>query len=714
MKKMSTYIMNIDGSDIFKKTGDYYFDMTKELKLKDGDKVVNMNFRELYTATLPYNLDLVHLSMIKPEEIMIEKINGIEKQFTDAIINVTFKNCYKEGKYEKKNKKGEIVTNYNYICKTKDIRRSLYKKGFCIDGIKYVPYKRSTSKSREGKNLFIKESLFSDMMRWSHLGINFEEDEEIDLASLKAYESLTCSGLEDLVTIQPHQILLIDTIKGKFTTQASVTRLNGKEVKTADETIELENDIFDGQCLLDETIFNKANRKDNGMMLLRNTFFKGCAFNTKIGKFLHNRKPRDIRSENFKIKDMFGNEILASDIKLIITPSCLKLFKFAYKFGSDEEMNKQEMYKHWLSNISSSFGICKSEHSSHFGDMNQLAYQHINTLELSRAEVKNLAGLEIKYVNDLKNDIEVFKQHISLNDESSARKMMLDFINKNPDIEKTEFFNEFRKDVIESYVNRLKRGKIKIKDTDYTVLVSNPWEMLLSVIGKFDGSTLHKGKEVYCSRYEDGAVLTAFRNPHIASGNVLSCKNVYHDEFVKYFNFTDNICVINSYDNDIMDRLQGADFDSDTILLSSNPILVKKGKKCKKYLTPINKIKIDATKRKYNNEEMAEIDIAIVDNKVGEIVNLSQQYNSYYFHELNSGKAEPEKLKEMYDIISKLSSLSQVEIDKPKKYYENEVLNMKNELTLLRQSGLVPKNDNWKTIKPMFFKLIDDNKKKCF
>ena len=260
----------------------------------------------------------------------------------------------------------------------------------------------------------------------------------------------------------------------------------------------------------------------------------------------------------------------------------------------------------------------------------------------------------------------------------------------------------------------MEKSKLKIPITQY---VSNPWEMLLSIIGKFDGSTLHKGKEVYCSKYRDGAVLTAFRNPHIASGNVLSCKNVYHDEFVRYFSFTDNICVINSYDNDIMDRLQGADFDSDTILLSNNPILVKKGKKCKKYLTPINKIEIKATKRKYNNEEMAEIDIAIVDNKVGQIVNLSQQYNSYYFHELNSGNAKAEKLKEMYDIISKLSSLSQVEIDKPKKYYEKEVLNMLNELTMLRKSELVPKKDNGKTlkpIKPLFFKLIDDNKKSIF
>ena len=470
MKKQGTYIINIDGSDIFKETGDYYFDKTKVLKLKDGDKVVekvvDMSFKELYTATLPYNLDLVYLSEIKPEEITIEKINGIEKQFTDAIINVTFNRCYKSGKKERIDKKGNKIVEPAYVRKTKNIRKELYIKGFYVDGIKYVNYKRSTSKSREGKTLFIKESLFSDMMRWSHLGITFNEDEKMDLASLKAYESLTCSGLEDLVTIKPHQILLIDTIKGEFTTKASVTRLVGKKVKTQDKTVELINDIFDGQCLLDETIFNKAKRKDNGMMLLRNNFFKGCAFNTKIGAFLHNRKPKNITAANFKIKDMFGNEILASDIKLIITPSCLKLDKFTYKFDS-----REEMYKHWLSNISSSFGICKSEHSSHFGDTNQLAYQHINTLELSCDEVRKLAELEIKYVNDLKNNIEVFKEHISLNDESSTRKMMLDFINKNPDIEKTKFFNEFRKDTIDSYITRLKRGKIKIKDTDYTVCI---------------------------------------------------------------------------------------------------------------------------------------------------------------------------------------------------------------------------------------------------
>lgn len=698
MKKDATYVLNLDGSQIYKETAVHFFDMTEEQKKN----------KELYSVTIAFNLDIHYLQQNHTEEFITKTVNKKKKQFSDAIINVAFN---KRAKFKKGKEKFEVSTT--------TIRETLYVNGFFVDNERYVLYKRSTSKSREGSTLFIKESLFAEMIRFSHMGIEFKENEIMGekLASLKAYESLTLSGLEDLIEIKPNQILLIDTIKGEFTAKASVTTFADGEIKLEDKETEFINDIFDGQALLDRTIFKKVDRSDNGMMLLRNKFFKACAFNTNISDFLHNRKPKDVLAQDFKLKNMFGEDVLASDVKLIITPSCLKLFKFADKFE-----NENAMWMHWLNNMYPYFGIVKSEYSSHFEDMNQLSYQHINSMQLSQQDVGSLMDYETGYVNRLKNDIEVFKKHIETNDESDTRQFMLELVNRNAEIENTEFFKEFREDVVQSYISRLKRGKIKIKNTDYMVLCCNPYEMLLHAVGKFNKQTLHKGKEIYCSAYDDGEELIAFRNPHVASGNVLLCKNVYFKEFKRYFNFSPNITIVNSYDNDLPDRLQGCDYDSDTFLLSNNPILLKQAKKCAKYLTPVNRIELKGTaesnNRKYCNKDMAFIDTAIQNNKIGEIINLSQILNSYMFDELNKKSPYKDKVKFIYSKVSILSSLSQVEIDKPKKYYDKNIFPIDGILNRIRTSKfeevpIIPRrkveNKN-KMIKPMFFCKISDNK----
>ena len=76
------------------------------------------------------------------------------------------------------------------------IREKFYTDGITVNDCLYVMYKRTSSKARTGSALFIKKEYFDEMMKWSHLGIDFYNGKKIDLASLKAYESLSLSSLE--------------------------------------------------------------------------------------------------------------------------------------------------------------------------------------------------------------------------------------------------------------------------------------------------------------------------------------------------------------------------------------------------------------------------------------------------------------------------------------------------------------------------------------
>lgn len=706
--RKSINIISIEGKSLInatKKYGEYKTIINKEGK--EIDLLLN-----LLKGSLPYSLESIYLDELTAgKEIHSYKRN---KQYSKAIINVTFNNKY-VAKVKEDN--GEDTIEDKDLS-TKEIREELYNNGFILDGCRYVLYKRSGSKARNGQVLFIKEKYFEDMMLWSRLGLTFakgtneKDSEEVDIASLKAYESLTLSSIEDTIEIDPNSILLLEDIDSSFREMASVTELINGELITTTKEIELSNSIFDGEGLMDESLFTGV-LSGKSMALLRARFLKSCVFNTKIQEFF--------RDNNItEVVDMFGKVHRAADIKIITTPNSLKFLKFAYKIGNG---TKEEAYNYWKANVGNVFGICKWDKASHFENgYNQLSYQMLNSIEFTKEEIKELAKEELDYVYLLKNDLEVFKRHISLQDDSCSRDLMLNLLAINNKVANTKMFKEFRRNNIKSYINRLRQGKIKIANTDYCTILGNPVELLYHAIGRLESDNnetikyIYGKNEVYCRAYKDGEELCGFRNPHVCSGNVLCVVNKYREEY-KYFNLSNNIVIVNAIGFGIQDRLQGCDYDSDTMLLSNNNILVAKAKESTKYPTPVNRVTADKTKRYYNNADMADVDYAISVNLIGDIINTSQKLNSYYWDlKFNNKEAigkEKEildkELEELYGLISLCSSLSQIEIDKAKKFYD---IDMSEILDNIKGSKYVYIDTQKKEIKPYFFKFQGTNKTK--
>ena len=699
MMEKSINIISIEGKSLInatRKYGEYKTIITKEGK--EIDLLPN-----LLKGSLPYSLESIHIDeLTEGKEIHSYKR---DKQYSKAIINVTFNN-----KYVAKAKEDEENTIEDRDLSTKEIREELYNNGFTLNGCKYVLYKRSGSKARNGQVLFIKEKYFDDMVSWSRLGLTFikgtakEDSEEVDIASLKAYESLTLSSIESTIEINPNSILLVSDIDSKFTELASVTELiNGELITTTKET-ELCNSIFDGEGLMDESLFTGV-LEGKSMALLRARFLKSCVFNTKMQEFFKDNNITEVR-------DMFGKVHNAKDIRIITTPNSLKFLKFAYKIGNG---TKEEAYDYWKANVGNVFGICKWDKGSHFENgYNQLSYQMLNSIEFTKDEVMELAKEELEYVYLLKNDLEVFKRHISLEEDSCSRDLMLNLLAINNKVANTKMFKEFRRNNIKSYVNRLRQGKIKIANTDYCTILGNPVELLYHAIGQIESDenetikSIDGKNEVYCRAYKDGEELCGFRNPHVCSGNVLYVKNRWREEY-KYFNLSDNIVIVNAVGFGIQDRIQGCDYDSDTVLLTNNKLLVAKAKESTKYPTPVNRVTADKTKRYYNDKDMAEVDYAISVNLIGDIINTSQKLNSYYWdlkHNNSNAKGKEKEildkdLDELYSLISLCSSLSQIEIDKAKKFYD---IDMSEILDNIKSSKYVYRDTQKKEIKPYFFK----------
>ena len=163
----------------------------------------------------------------------------------------------------------------------REIREHLYTNGFDIDGVHYVRYKRSAGASRDGRCLFIAEPLNADMMAWSSCGLS--ADGIADQASWQAYIALTLSSIENVIKLPKKSILIIRDRVSRFKADAvCVKETDAHDLRAEEEETEIENVIWDGEALLEAEVFNVNGYGGHGMMLLRNRFFKTCAFNTNL------------------------------------------------------------------------------------------------------------------------------------------------------------------------------------------------------------------------------------------------------------------------------------------------------------------------------------------------------------------------------------------------------------------------------------------------
>ena len=335
---------------------------------------------KLFKIYLDNSLDLVELEKAYAR-ICRRKFSFQDKkenEYTLAVINLKFNYTYKP-------ENGKPV-------KIKDLRAHFYQNGFCLDGVHFVRYKRSAGSSREGKCLFIDERLYKAMDKWSGCGLKAQTD----LASWESYKALSLSSIKGTINIPLDGILFVPDYKSIFTEEVvSVELKDGKLIAEQKQT-EITNDIWDGESLLDESVFENGYAGKH-MLLLRNKFFKSCAFRTKLQKWI---KDKNITLDDLKTRG-FTLATDVSQIVMVTTPNSLKYLKFA---GGLSEKNIRK----WTESVNDTFGVVKWDKGTRFfhGDMVQSSYQLLNTLGLDKAQVEKLLQPSFDYISLVRSDVE--------------------------------------------------------------------------------------------------------------------------------------------------------------------------------------------------------------------------------------------------------------------------------------------------------------------
>ena len=736
--------------------------------MNENVQILSIEGKDLLTKNYRVNKNTIRKGSLD-DSMEVDKIKTLGKKiikldkkknryYTNDVITVTFKYACKgdrdltdeeyerveslkltlsliKDKEERKQIKEQIRIAERKINK-KDIRHQLYKYGFNIniDGKNkhFVRYKRTSGSARVGKCLFISDKLAKEMIDWSFAGIEHSEGTSMDCAGMEAYISLPTSSAIDRFKLKAENILLIDDCYSKFRDTVMATKfineeydddgnIIGGDLYTDVDTTDIKNNLFDGESLLDKSIFEEYEYGDKATLQLRNRFFKGIGVNTDIQKFFRDNNITDVSQLNGKT--------IATDIKqikLITTPSSVKYLKFG-------------TFEQWLAHIEENWAICKYEKPQHhFNGMAQTHYQLLNTLGMSKNEMEEFLEDTINYINLLKTDIAVFKYHLGINSDieseeeleqknelpyyiDSSNDFILNMLEINEDFEYTKMCKKYRENSINSYIRNARRGHILVEG-NYSIMVSCPYEYLLASIGKFDGNSLLKPFECVSSKFKDGERLLGVRSPEPTMANIAMFTNTTNKILDRYFNTNSKeVLYLSPINNNIMEQLSSCDWDGDAILITNNKYLVKAGDrlseivdvngiKIKRFLTSTDFTPKSSIKRKYTAEDLADTDIKCSANKIGEIINLAQMLNSLYWDKKHKG-AKEEELLELYKDISNLNILSCIEIDRAKKI---SPVDARKELSKIREkhtlgTGFIKIDGEKKEVKvrPMFFKYLD-------
>lgn len=765
LKNNGIYIPSIDCKDIY--LSHHYVEDNPDgynLKLKDGQ----YNLRK-FINTFDYSLDLIELLDIYYKKYRRSDFAFKVKKhmYTANIINVTFKYSVKEWNqmnkntyvrfgydyralvfddclaynddgeivgvqlntkvnspafavedlkyfniadveiYDKKDKSKIVEVQKQYIqvkepktLKTNaELRKDLYQNGFICNGIKYCRMKRSSGSARVGKCLFINEELYDAILKFSSGGIHLEKGQEVDLAAYEGYISLPSSSIIDTLPISPENILVIDDYDSVFTEDVIRTWDKDRVLITDEQACKISNSIWDGQSLIDPSLMGKYSCY--GMVLLRNLMFKSCCFNCNIQQWFKDNNITDISQLNGKTR-----ATRIEDIKLITTPSSIKYLKF-------------DTLDNWLDNLYHNFGVVKHDKKTHFfgGRLVQTHYQLINTLQLSKDEMREFLQDSLDFAQLLRDNPAVVRHYIKYPDVDEFEPLNKSMQDKNDvvynlmcindNFTKTKYYQEFLHDLLASYYKNLKNGHVYVNG-NYSTLLGNPIEMLQQSIGIFKGDSQIGIGNIHNIRFGYDKILLGSRSPHVTIGNVWLTTNKENRLIDCYFNLTEEIVCINSIGENVLQRLSGADFDSDTVLLTDNEILIRAAKRnYNRFKTPTANVSSDKVKRYYTPEQQADLDKRTAVNKIGEVINLSQELNSMLWDRMYNGETYDD-VKDLYYDICQLDVMSGIEIDKAKKEFD---VNIAKELDKIREKYKDELSDEYSKKKiPHFFAHISRQK----
>lgn len=434
-------------------------------------------------------------------------------------------------------------------------------------------------------------------------------------AKLSAYFALQCSA--SISVKEWPRIIVVDDAVVKFHDTVRIVENSGNEENpiwptvSDPQEIEIESDVSDGMGFISPEMSAKwAEWLGEGTEPLsgyntRCAFVKGMVFTVPFVQFAEEV------AHTYIIMDAWGDKRDIRDADVILTTSMLKLW--------DSYDGYEDYYQNCINNC---YDFCIAKTSPReLRNVHTTNYQYLQDFTFTDDQIDDLVAPTVTKIKeclglDWKKLI-LYMCGTGL-DEKNVLSMdpMCKSIMANPELVKDPYVRSKVSRMIQKRINSAKIGVLDVAG-DYAILGNDPYSLLQHIFGmKITG--LMKAGECYHKYWTDKNVdeIVLFRAPMTSHENVQKLKVVASDEMKKWYGYIKTCCLINSWDTTAM-RLNGADYDSDTVFSTNNKVLLNTFE----YKDTLMCIQSKMPKKVPTDEDFIESDINGFGDSIGSVTN---------------------------------------------------------------------------------------------
>lgn len=456
----------------------------------------------------------------------------------------------------------------DYLClvmdTVSDYRRA--NKGFTVNGIPFVRLLGTNGGVKTSTIVYVNQSLFPSLLKRLDNG----RDPSVPLvpAKLEAYRALACSGSTPVS--DPRAILVVNDCKTSF--PSDIIRIDdeapGEPVLQPEWNAPVELIDSDGYGLISPTLSRRWNAELGGDgalsgFCIRNAWCKGMLFCFDFHEFA-----RRIANKHL-VRDVWGEVRDIREVDIILTTSMLKLWNCYHSCGDYLAHCRKNQY---------SFSVTKACPEKLESERN-LNYQFLQSYRLTDEQLEALVRPTIEEISDvLGGDWRkslLFLKGTELND-ANALHGGLNFANAlmaDARLIDDPFVRAKIRQMLEKRIVMAKIGVLRVH-ANFSIVSGDPYALCQSLFGLPVTGLLRAG-EAYNRYWNDAKAdrVACFRAPMTCHNNIRLLRMQDTPQMQEWYRYLTTVTVFNAWDT-AAHALNGLDKDSDSCLLTDNPILV--------------------------------------------------------------------------------------------------------------------------------------------
>ncbi|WP_195618942.1 hypothetical protein [Clostridium paraputrificum] len=651
-----------------------------------------------------WNLDITLAEAKKNEELIslgdsqllrfireITNMNYSELQIKEVkslIKNIKKEENTKENREKIKelySKLDEMLYIKDYIAivfdKKSDFDRATSKKKFKINGITYKRILGTTGGIKKNTIMFCSEKIYNELNN----KLENDRDENIPLvpAKYEAYKALSASVSTPVS--KPKGVLVIKDGVTHIKDKVIMVSDNGNGGFKVDKDVDYETDkeFCDGCGIILPSLAEKW-AIDLGLYTEDNEGNKQAkyipsGFNTRFSfeKGMVGTFEADVFAEtiahNYMVEDAWGDLVDIRDVELIITTNMLKLWN-SYSSIDDYLKKSYDNGYDWCVTK-----VCPEE----LEDIRNTNYQYLQSFEMSDEDIDEFI---YPTVNDIKgvlggdiNKTILFSKGVHINN-NSIDNSEYDYIRAlmiEPKMMEDSYVKQNVYRLIEKKIKEAKKGVLKIKG-NYSIIFNDLYALCESMF-KMPIKGLLKAGEFYSEYWNSKDIdeILAFRSPMTSHNNIRKLKIVHSHEILKWYKYMKTVVIFNAWDT-TNDAMNGADYDSDSIITTDNEVLLRNFKPTQTIVcqqNPVGKIRVTESQIKKTNKNGFGDDIGTITNRVTAMFDVlaglekdSIEYNELFNRIIQGQAYQQESIDRIKGIIAK---------SMPKEWYDYKSLKIK-------------------------------------